>query len=71
MQLDRAALQKMLMLNDRQLEIIIRKLAQEYGLDLSAFQIKPGDMVGLRLALQNASDEDLVKLGEQLKRGKP
>ncbi len=69
MQLDRRALNRLLSLSDRQLETVIERLASEYGLDLSSFQIKEGDMESLRRALGSATDEDLLRLGEQLKNG--
>ena len=70
MQLDRKSLDRLLSLNDRQLQAIIEKLASEYGLDLSRFQVRPGDMEGLRRAIRNATDQDLIELGRQLERGR-
>ena len=67
MQLDRKMLDRLLALNDRQLEMVIEKLAREYGLDLSRFQVREGDMDSLRRAIRNASDDDLLSLTEQLK----
>ena len=69
MQLDRNALNKLLSLSDRQLEAVIKKLGTEYGLDLSQFQVKEGDLDGLRHAMRSASDEELGKIGLQLKNG--
>ena len=70
MQLDRKSLDRLLSLNDRQLAAIVEKLATEYGLDLSRFQIQPGDMEGLRRAIRGASDRELLELTQQLSRGK-
>lgn len=70
MQLDRKNLERLLMLNDRQLQAVINKLATEYGLELSQFQVRPGDMEGLRRAIRNATDQDLIELGRQLERGR-
>ncbi len=67
MQLDKKSLNRLLSLSDRQLQIFVEKLASEYGLDLSRFQIKEGDVQSLRRAIQNASDEDLLDLAQQLK----
>ena len=67
MQLDKKSLGRLLALSDRQLQMFVEKLATEYGLDLSHFQIKDGDIQSLRRAIQNASDEDLLELGRQLK----
>ena len=70
MQLDRKSLNRLLSLNDRQLQAIIEKLASEYGLDLSRFQVRPGDMESLRNAIRNASDSDLLELGRQIQNGR-
>ena len=70
MQLDRKSLNRMLSLNDRQLQAIIEKLASEYGLDLTRFQVRPGDMESLRNAIKNASDSALIELGKQLQNGR-
>ena len=70
MQLDRKNLNRLLALNDRQLQAIVEKLASEYGLDLSRFQIRPGDMESLRNAIRNASDNELLELTKQLKNGR-
>ena len=69
MKLDRKTLNKLLAMNDAQLRAVMEKLATEYGLDLSAFHVREGDMPALRRAIANATDEDLVKLAEQLQRG--
>lgn len=70
MQLDRNALNRLLALNDRQLEMLIQTLVQQHGLDLSRFQVREGDMDALRRAMQNASDEDLLELSRQLGGGR-
>lgn len=69
MQFDRKALDRLLLLNNRQLETVVRKLAGEYGLDLSSLQITTDNLKGLREALRAATDEELAALGEQLRRG--
>lgn len=69
LQLDRKAMEKLLSLSDRQLAAVLEKLGREYGLDLSSFQIRPGDLDGVRHAIRTMSDEDLLRLGEQLKNG--
>ena len=69
MQLDRKMLNKLLALNDRQLQALIDKLAHDYGLDLSQLSGGSKDLNALRAALRNASDGDLLKLAEQLKNG--
>ena len=70
MQLDRKGLNRLLSLNDRQLQAIIEKLASEYGLDLSQFQVRPGDMESLRNAIKNASDSELLELSKQIQNGR-
>lgn len=70
MQIDRNALQKLLSLSDKQLETVIRKLATDYGLDLSALNISTDNLKNLRTALQNVTDEDLKAIGDQLKNGR-
>lgn len=70
MRLDRKMLNRLLSLNDTQLRAVIDKLAADYGLDLSAFGVREGDMEALRRAIRNASDSDLMKLTEQLGGGK-
>jgi len=70
MQFDRRALERLLMLNDRQLEQVVRKLADEYGLDLTGAGINTSNMRELRHALRSADNETLQNLGEQLKKGK-
>ncbi|MBE6702526.1 MAG: hypothetical protein E7585_03830 [Ruminococcaceae bacterium] len=67
MQLDRKALNRLLCLNDKQLESLVQTLVNGYGLDLSRFQVRPGDMDALRRAIANATDEDLLELTKQLK----
>ncbi len=69
MKLDRKTLNKLLAMNDAQLRAVMEKLAREYGLDLSAFHVREGDMQSLRRAIANATDEDLIRLAEQFERG--
>ena len=68
MQLDRKMLDRLLALNDRQLQIVIDKLVSDYGLDLSGFQGREGDMASLRRAIRNASDEELLSITRQLRK---
>ncbi|HOA85291.1 MAG: hypothetical protein GX057_06755 [Clostridiales bacterium] len=68
MQLDRDAVERLLGMNDTQLKFLIKKLATEAGLDLSAFNISSNDISSLRNALAKASDEDIAKAAEQLSR---
>lgn len=70
MQFDRTALERLLMLNDKQLEIVVKKLAEDYGLDLTALNVDATNIKKLREALRHADDETLQGLGEQLKNGR-
>ena len=63
-------LNKLLLLNDRQLQSVIEKLVAEYGLDISRFRVRPGDMESLRRAIKNASDDDLTALAEQFRQNR-
>ena len=66
MQLDKRAIDRLLSLNDEQLKSIINGLAQSSGLDLSSFNITPGDISSIRHALSTADNEDLKRASEQL-----
>ena len=64
---DRRSLNRILAMNDAQLRALIEKLTRDYGLDLSAFSVNAEDLEGLRRALRNASDEDLLELTRQIR----
>lgn len=68
MQLDRNAINRLLSLNDEQLKHIIRSLAENSGLDLSSFQISANDVGSIRRALSGATDADIARAAEQLKK---
>ena len=70
MQFDRTALERLLMLSDKQLEIVVKKLAEDYGLDLSQLNMDATNIKKLREALRHADDKMLQDLGEQLKNGR-
>ena len=65
MQIDRASLEKLLTLNDRQLMSIITRLVSQSGINPAEFSIDPKDIQSIRSALANASDEDLQRIAEQ------
>ena len=70
MQIDRSALEKLLSLNDRQLQYFITKLATESGIDPATFNMDLKDVQSIRRALSGATDQDLelvTKLYEQNK----
>ena len=64
MQIDRASLEKLLTLNDRQLKLFINKLALDSGIDPASFNIDPKDIQSIRKALSTASDADLKRIAE-------
>ena len=69
MQFDRKALDRLLLLNDKQLAQVVDKLASEYGLDLGALGFTTANIGDLRRTLRTADDKTLLALGEQLKKG--
>ena len=69
MQFDRKALDRLLLLNDKQLAQVVDKLASEYGLDLGALGFTTANIGDLRRTLREADDRTLQSLGEQLKKG--
>ena len=64
MQIDRNALEKLLSLNDRQLRLVINKLAAENGIDLSGFNIDSRDINSIRRGLSSATDSDIERVAE-------
>ena len=65
MQIDRASLEKLLTLNDRQLTAVIQRLIAQSGIRPADFSIDPRDVQSIRYALSHASDEDLRRIAEQ------
>ena len=65
MQIDRKSLEKLLTLNDRQLGLVIKKLAAESGIDPAALNINPNDIASIRRALSGATDEDIKMITQQ------
>ena len=65
MQIDRASLEKLLSLNDRQFSSVITRLITQSGIDPAQFHLDPKDIQGLRQALSGASDEDLQRIADQ------
>ena len=65
MQIDRRSLERLLTLNDRQLGLIITKLAAESGIDPATLNINPNDIASVRRALSSATDEDLKNIASQ------
>ena len=65
MQIDKKQLEKLLMLNDRQLGAIIKKLAGESGIDPGTLNINPNDIASVRRALSMATEEDIKNIVAQ------
>ena len=66
MQLDKNTLNMLLSLNDAQLVNIIKTISEKSGLDLSSFNISTNDVKSIRYALENASDEDIIRARESI-----
>ncbi|MBQ8718244.1 MAG: hypothetical protein IJY66_03155 [Clostridia bacterium] len=66
MKLDKRAVERLLKLNDAQLQEIMLRLAGENGIDLSGMTLRADDIAGLRQALRMATDEDITKAAQQL-----
>ena len=64
MQIDRQSLEKLLTLNDRQLKMVITKLAADSGIDPASFNINTSDVNSIRQALSSASDADLTRIAQ-------
>ena len=65
MQIDRKSLEKLLTLNDRQLGLVIKKIASESGIDPASLNINPNDIASVRRALSGATDEDIKNITQQ------
>jgi len=70
MQIDRESLEKLLTLNDRQLKLVINKLAADSGIDPREFNINTQDIESIRRALSSASDSDLARVAEMYEKNR-
>ena len=70
MQIDRNSLDKLLSLNDRQLQNIMIRLAEGSGIDPKEFNIDLNSVASIRKALKGATDEELQKIAEQYEANK-
>ena len=70
MQIDRASLEKLLSLNDRQLQHFITKLAADSGIDPATFNINIKDVQSIRSALSGATDADLAEIARAYEQNK-
>ena len=70
MQINRDNLEKLLSLNDKQLKMIIQRLAAQSGINPSQFNMDTNSIESIRKALSSATDEDLKKIAEQYENNK-
>lgn len=70
MQINRENLDKLLSLNDRQLKLMIQRIAAQGGIDPKDFNIDTNSIESIRRVLGSASDAELAKIAEQYKNGK-
>lgn len=70
MQIDRASLERLLSLNDRQLKSFITKLAADSGIDPATFNINLQDVQSIRSALSGATDDDLAEIAKAYEKNK-
>lgn len=70
MQIDRASLEKLLSMNDRQLMLVIERLAANSGIDPATLGIDPKNVQSIRHALRTTSDEELGQIVAQYEANK-
>lgn len=70
MQINRENLNKLLSLNDRQLKMMITKIAAQGGIDPAQFNIDPSSIQSIRQVLGSATDEDIARIAAQYESGK-
>ena len=66
MQFDERAINRLLSLNDKQLEELIRRIGDQSGIDLSSFHITATDASSIRSALRGFTEADLKRASEAL-----
>ena len=70
MQINRENLDRLLSMNDKQLKMIIQRLAAQSGIDPSEFNIDTNSIESIRKALGSASDDDLKRIAQQYENSK-
>lgn len=70
MQINRDNIDKLLSMNDRQLKMIIQRLAAQSGIDPAQFNMDTSSIESIRRALSTATDEDLRRVAEQYENNK-
>lgn len=68
MEINRENLNRLLSLNDRQLKMMITRIAAQSGIDPAQFNINTESVQSIRQALSSATDEDLRRIAEQYER---
>ena len=66
MTLDQNSIQRLLALNDTQLRMVLRKLAADYGVDLSGFALSHEELAQLRAMLSVATPEQVEQFMQEL-----
>ncbi len=64
MQLDKKSIDRLLSMNDRALEELVRRVAAESGIDPRALGLNIENIQSLRTALSSATEADLAALTE-------
>lgn len=64
--LDQNSIQRLLALNDMQLRMVLRKLAADYGVDLSGFALSHEELEQLRAMLSVATPEQIEQFMQEL-----
>ena len=70
MQINRENLDKLLSLNDRQLKMMITKIATQGGIDPAQFNIDANNIQSIRRVLGSATDEDIARIAREYESGK-
>ena len=69
MQLDKKTLDRLALLSDDQLRMVLGRLLAEYGVDVSRVPLASMDMGALRALLQAATDEDISRFVQMFSNG--
>ncbi len=70
MQINRENLDKLLSLNDRQLKMMITKIAAQSGIDPAQFNIDANNIQSIRKVLGSATDEDIARIAREYESGR-
>lgn len=70
MQINRENLDRLLSLNDRQLKIMVQRIAAQSGIDPKELNIDTGSIESIRNVLSSATDSDLSRIAEQFEKSK-